>query len=132
MMIEHEWCTSAQTHHSSLKKSIAPLLHIVLFSIGAGIGHYYAWKVNGRSDISSRHIAGGKVLSSRYCSKTRQTLKKFDFRFTFLCRKRAFFHARVKKKLFFFSLHFFFLFYNFFICFYWLYNKLMRMRILVD
>ena len=30
--------SSAQNHHPNLKKSIAPLLHIVLFLISAGIG----------------------------------------------------------------------------------------------
>ena len=36
------------------------------------------------------------TISSRYCGKTRPTLEKFDFRFTFL-RKKGLFHARVKK-----------------------------------
>ena len=40
MIIEHEWYMSAQNHHPSLKKSIAPLSHIVLFLVSAGIGPF--------------------------------------------------------------------------------------------
>ena len=61
-MIEHEWYTSSQNYHPSLKKIIAPLLHTILLLISVGIGPSLAWKVNGRSGISSRHIARDKEL----------------------------------------------------------------------
>ena len=39
-MIEHDWFTSAQNHHLSLKKSIAPLVTHSTFLISAGIGPF--------------------------------------------------------------------------------------------
>ena len=38
------------------------------------------------------------VLTSSYCGRPRQMLKMFDFRFTFLRRKRAIFMQMLKKK----------------------------------
>ena len=47
MMIERGGFTSAENHDPSLKKSVAPLLHIVLLLISAGIWPSFAWKVDG-------------------------------------------------------------------------------------
>ena len=110
MMIEHdwftrappatEWYTSAQNHHPSLKKSVASLLYIAQYLISAGTEPFFAWKVSGRSGISSRHITGDKdFVLPLYCGRPRQTLEMFDFRFTFL-RKKGLFHACVEKNIF--------------------------------
>ena len=104
-MIEHEWFTSAQNHHPSLKKSIAPLLHIVIFltfnkcrnrtffCMKSEWGIVYIDSSQGETKYFSSRWSGRKSSSGR----PRQTLEKFDFRFTFLRRKRAFFMHVLKK-----------------------------------
>ena len=52
MIIEHQWLMSDRNYHPSLKKLIAPFIHIVLFLTSAGIGPFFYKKWMG---ISSRH-----------------------------------------------------------------------------
>ena len=67
------------------------------FLISAGIGPFFAWKVNGRSYISSRHIVGGKVLFLPLLQENSLDAWKVRFSIHFSTQKKGLFHARLKK-----------------------------------
>ena len=96
MMIEHEWYTSVQNHHPSLKKSFAPLLHntilnkcrnrTFLYEKWMGISSCH----NGRLNSISPTVAGGLTRCSK-CSILHSLFYAENGLFSCTCWKNKFF-----------------------------------------
>ena len=94
-MIEHEWYTSAQNHHPSLHIRLFLIsVHIVLFLISAGIGTFFAWKVDNEYRVV---ITGDYVLFLPLRREASLDARNVRFSIHFSTQKKGLFHACVEK-----------------------------------
>ena len=92
------WTTRAQSSSSLEKVNCSLVTHSTLFNKCRN-RTFFAWKVNGRSGVSSRHIAGNKELFLPLLREISPNARKVRFSIHFSTQKKGLFHACVEKIL---------------------------------